>query len=86
MKNHHICHGNTTFQIIELNTLEMRKQKLEYIHYNPVEVGFCSLIVKQFLLVLYPEGNRRLNSYQLYSILIINYLENPTVQKLLTGQ
>lgn len=28
---------------VELNTLEMLKQKLEYIHYNPVEAGLCSL-------------------------------------------
>ena len=28
---------------IELNTSEMLKQKLEYIHYNPVEAGLCNL-------------------------------------------
>ena len=28
---------------VELNTLEMLKQKLEYIHYNPVLAGLCNL-------------------------------------------
>jgi len=28
---------------VELNTLEMLKQKLEYIHYNPVIAGICNL-------------------------------------------
>lgn len=28
---------------IELTTLEMLKQKLEYIHYNPVRAGLCDL-------------------------------------------
>ena len=28
---------------IELSTLEMLKQKLEYIHYNPVRAGLCLL-------------------------------------------
>lgn len=28
---------------VELNTLELLKQKLEYIHYNPVIAGICNL-------------------------------------------
>ncbi|HEY5370159.1 MAG TPA: transposase [Hanamia sp.] len=28
---------------VELNTLEILKQKLEYIHYNPVHAGICVL-------------------------------------------
>ena len=28
---------------VELSTLEMLKQKLEYIHYNPVIAGICNL-------------------------------------------